>query len=197
MRLKLTAAALGVAAMMLVLGASGAGAAPTYTVTGGVNLSAASMGPITFVPAGLTLTCSSATGAGAVVDGAGQSGMGIVKFTSMSFNSCSGGLTISGPLAGAPWAFSATSGSSALVTGTLRLATTISYSGCVFTVSGAVPAKYTNSTQIFAINGGGLTVGMANLTCNTGGIYAGDSATFAANLAVTGSPVNPIKITSP
>jgi hypothetical protein len=213
--MKLKALAVGVAAptaAVLALGVSAASATPTFTVTGGTSISATATvlsgtTVVKFVDttAGLTMTCTSLTGSGSVVDGTGLSGTGIAKITNTNFGGCTGAglsLTVTGPTGTAPWYLNATSGSSSGASGTIGSASvpvnaTVSGSGCVLTVTGSVPGSYTNSTKVLAINGGGLTIATANTACNLVGVYAGDAATFQSNLTVTGSPTNPVTITSP
>lgn len=192
----------GAAAMAVVLSATPAMAATTWTVTGGGNWTAGTgtasgnntvlsdtthPNTITCKPSGST---PASQAAGTLPNGTGLSSpLGTV--TSLSFNNCStviNGITIAATVtnSGFPWNINADSYSNGVTTGhisgvnsTVKISTFLG--GCTINVTGDGTGKYTNSTGVLHMQQIGttftLTVNSATGSlCN--GVTKGDTVTF-------------------
>jgi len=203
------------------IGTPAAFAATTYTVTAGsattadnpINWHASTTGDspqVTFndVDAGVTMTCDSATAAGQIDVGGGQSGSGVATINDpdptnhkTEWFGCQGlGLTLH-VAATLPWNIDATGPTSGGVT-PVEISGIVAHVNddnglCSFDVTGSVPGSYDNATQDLAVNGGGLTIG------NVGGslcpvLLGNDEATYQATYHVDAdnASFDPIQVTS-
>jgi hypothetical protein len=157
---------------------------------------------------GVAFGCNSGTAPGATTVGSGLSGTGIASIdaagtTWLLCYAAGYNVTFTG---NGTWLFNAISGNGSGVSGNITninlsvhgtnsLGTT-----CAFTVTGSVPATYTNANTTLAINGGGLAISDVSGNCGSSGpIFNGDAATLQASYVVSAnsSADNPIAVTAP
>lgn len=194
---KLVAGALfasAVTAGAVGLSASPAFAASWTTSPGGAWTAQTSTTGTTVLRAstGATITCSPGSGlrastAAGTLQTSDADGIGLGSITSVRFNNCRGPLNISFTVTAAlPWSINAGSYNSGtgVTTGSVSgISATLSGPGCTATATGTVPGTFTNSTDVLALNGGGLTI--SGVSGCFGLINNGNSATFQGSYTVT------------
>jgi hypothetical protein len=222
MRKHLTRAILvtGTMAAALGLGMAPAFAVTTFTVTGGPNFTSAAASGTTFTltNGSNSFTCTVGSSAGTVTDQSHSTNTKIGKVTSASFGSsttpCHGPFGSSGTAADNPCGGTGqpacpvlnVSSTSPTVTGTITgIDNTLtvhnlplSPNPCTIHVTGTAGVTYKNTTDLLAFTtaNDNLSVVSSGTTCN----FASGSVTFnsgSGGETVTGSPTNPIQVTSP
>jgi len=194
-----------------------AGSAPDGTAVPvtGVTTGSAPQIHFTDTSTGVLESCDSGTADGTVTPGsysydnssATHVQVGSISGPSATWTNCQGdgfNFTVTGA---GTWSVNAASGSASGVSGTIsNVAISVTGSGilgvtCNFSVSGSVPASYTNSDHTLHVTAGaGLHITSASGICASLGMFnSGDSATFTGAYALTATPSadNPVQITSP
>lgn len=208
----------GAAVAALTVGMTSASAAVTYTVSAGsatAGTSVAINGKTTGALPRITfndtttnnaLTCDSGTAPGTTKAGSGQAGakIGKINGAGTGWTNCTGPFGLQFTVTGVgAWYINATGGNAAGVTGTISniLAHVTSTAGCNFDVTGSVPIKYTNSSQILQVltTSAGLTLSNVTSSACFGLLNNGDKATFSAKYKLTArtAAYNPVQITRP
>lgn len=186
--------------------ATNSGTAATWTVTPGGTITAkAGTTTLKDTKTGSVLTCTSSSGKGTAKHGSGLPGADIASITALSFNNCTGplSLTFTVKTAHFPWKLNAMSynASKGVTTGTITgIHATLSGPSCTATVDGTgatanngeVTATYTNGTGKLATTGAG-NLHIYNVKGCAGLINSGDGSSFKGSYTV--SPKQ--KITSP
>jgi hypothetical protein len=206
----------GAASAAVVIAASPAVAATTYTVTAGsaapgtkVNFTGKTTGatPQVHFSAGTqNLTCDSGTAKGFTTTGNARAARGIATITGAAFKLTNcigpGGLPLFVTGSGA-WKLNATGYNATTGTTTLTITNISAHvqtsdgTTCAFDVTGTVQATYTNSTQILSVKTTNSTLTLSNLHQSCFGLLNdGDHATFRANYKIkaTNAAFNPIHI---
>ncbi len=207
----------GTAAAAMTIAVPAAMAAITVTVTGGPNFTSTASSGTTFTltDGSNTFHCTVGTGAGTVHDQSKGSPTGIGSITSATFGSsahkCTGPLGSTGTdtqTSGTTTTLNVTSISGSVVTGTLTgvnhtVTINIPLIGtCTAVVKGTAGVTYNNTSSLlgFTTAGDSLSVTSTSGSC-AGLVKVGDTVTFSSNSdggeTVTGSPTNPIQITTP
>jgi hypothetical protein len=180
--------------------------AATWTVTPGGTITAkAGTTTLKDTKTGSVLTCTSSSGKGTVKKGSGQSGTGLGSITALSFNNCTGplSLTFTVKTTHFPWKLNAKSynASKGVTTGTITgIHATLTGPSCSAVVDGTgatanngmVTATYTNGTGKLATTGAG-NLHIYKVKGCAGLIASGDGSSFKGSYTV--SPKQ--KITSP
>lgn len=196
----------GAASAAVVIAASPAVAATTYTVTAGsapngtkVSFTGKTTGATPQVHFSDTtssqdLTCDSGTAKGSTTTGTARPANGIATITGSAFKltNCTGpgGLPLFVTGSGI-WKLNATSynATTGTTTGTItNIAAHVQTSDgttCAFDVSGTVTATFKNSTQVLAVKTTNSTLMLSNVQGCFGLLNNGDHATFRANYKVS------------
>jgi len=201
-------------AVVAVLSAVGLGttsaAAATFTVTGGPAFTGTAGATTLTVHHGtsnVAMRCTSSRVSGTVRNGTGLSGTDIGFINTVGFTGCSvGGVLPSGVTPFLPWCVSVTSVDpiTGVVTGTIGcIHVNLSATGCSATVDGTGPNAhdgfvnftYDPRTGQLTLSGGNLHLYAVNGCLGLFG--TGDSVNLSATYIIVGSPVTPIRITSP
>lgn len=219
MRTKLTKTifATGTVAAALCLGIPAAMAAGTWTVSGGTTFTSKASSGTTFtlkdVTASQTFTCTVGTAKGTVTDETKGTKTAIGKITASTFGSsttkCKGPLGSTGTdtqKSGTTSTLNVSSYSNGVTTGTVtgadQVTTIHSVLGtCTMEVKGTAGMTYTNSSRLlkFTTTHDSLKVTSTSGACG-GIVNTNDVVTFSSGSGgetVTGSPVNPIKVSQP
>jgi hypothetical protein len=215
MRKQLTRAILvtGTVAGALCLGVPAAFAVTTWTVTGGTNFTSVQKSGTTFTlkdtKSGSTFTCTVATGKGTVTDETHGTNTAIGSVTASTFGSS--GTPCNGPFGAKATAsqsgtatlnVSSYNSTTGTTTGTItsvdEVLTVTSPISCTITVTGTAGVTYTNSTSLLQFTTAGDNLTVKSSSCP--GVSATDPSTESSGSGgevVTGSPVNPISVSSP
>jgi hypothetical protein len=213
--------AAGTVAAALSLGVPAAFAVTTFSVSGGTNFTstAASGTTFTLTNGSNNFTCTVGSSAGTVTDQSHSTNTKIGTVTSASFGSsttpCHGPFSSSGTAAdnacggaGQPACpvLNVSSFSSPTATGTITgIDNTLtvhnlpfSPNPCTIHVTGTAGVTYNNTTHVLAFTtaNDNLSIVSSGTTCN----FATGSVTFSSGSGgetVTGSPTNPVQVTSP
>lgn len=219
MRKQLTRSILvtGTVAAALCLGVPAAFAVTTWTVSGGTNFTAVQSSGTTFTlsdtTAGSGFTCTVATAAGTVKDEMGGTNTAIGSVTSSTFGSSTHKCNGTGGAAGVTGTSTQKSGTTAtlnvssfsggVTTGTITNIDEVETAAgglCTITVTGTAGVKYTNSSSLLQFTTAGDSLSVASTSGICPGVSKGDTVTFSSGTGgetVTGSPVNPIQVSSP
>jgi len=185
-------------------------AAGTWTVTGGPNFTSSGTGTFTLKDTthSATFTCHVGSAAGTVTDQtSGPSPFGSVTSSSFgsSSNKCSGPLGSTGTSnqkSGTTAHINGTSFSGGVTTGTItgvdHIFTASAFGiNCTAEVKGTAGVTYSNSTHVLTFTTAGDSLTVTSATGCAGIIQVNDNVTFTGSETVTGSPTNPIQISSP
>ena len=196
--LVMSAALAGVLALSAssAIAATHTAVAATWTVMPGGAISAkAGKTTLTDKNTGSVLTCTSSSGKGTVKGGKGLSGTGIGTITALSFNNCTGplSLTFTVKTTHFPWHLNAKSFSGGVTTGTITgIHATLTGPSCSAVVdgtgatanNGSVTAKYSNATGKLTTTGAG-NLHVYNVKGCAGLISNGNSASFKGAYAIS------------
>lgn len=188
-------------------------AAGTWTVTGGANFTASASAGTTFTltdsTSGLTITCTSGTLAGTVVDGTSSTNIVVGSITAAALGTCHGPLGTTCTImkkTGTTGTINVTSFNGGTVTGTITnvdliITCTTVLGTCTAEAKGTVGFDYKNSSSLlqYTTTGGQLTITSTSGAC-AGILRVGDVIVLSSGtlgLILTGSPVNPISISQP
>lgn len=208
----------GTVAAALGLAIPAAMAAGTWTVSGGTNFTSKASTGTTFTlkdtTANLSFTCTVGTGSGTVTDETHGTKTAIGSIKASTFGSsttkCKGPLGSTGTdtqKTGTTATLNVASFASGVTTGTVTnvdhvLTANDVLGKCTAEVKGTAGITYTNSSHLlkFTTTGDKLKVTSATGAGCAGLIKVNDVVTFTSGTGgetVTGSPVNPIKISQP
>ena len=178
----------------------------TFTITpGGAITAKAGTTTLTDTATGSVLTCTSSNSSGTLKSGSGVSGSNLGSITALTFNNCTGPLSLTFTVTDMhfPWKLSGTSynATTGTTTGFINgIEATLSGPSCTAFVAGTtattpgkVKVTYKNSTGALAVQTTGGTLHVWNVNGCAGLINSGDPTTFKGTYTVTPKQ----KITSP
>ncbi|HXS63963.1 MAG TPA: hypothetical protein VN767_14010 [Streptosporangiaceae bacterium] len=200
----------GTAIAAMGLAVPAALAAGTWTVTGGPSFTSSGTGTFTLTDTthSATFTCHVGAAAGTVTDQtSGPSPFGSVTSSSFgnSSNKCSGPLGSTGTSnqkAGTTAHINGTSFAGGVTTGTItgvdhKFTASAFGINCTAEITGTAGVTYNNGTHVLTFTTAGDNLTVISASGCLGIIQVNDKVTFTGSETVTGSPTNPIQISSP